>query len=192
MKKFLSSLAVAVASLAAASTASATSVTWNLSGVDFTTGNPVVDTATATGSFTIDSATLQVISFDVLVSGGTVSLANGGLADANHEYKSTAGDELFLSSSQAFFCTSNCFGSSVNLTLAFGSSPVNLTSGNIFLTSSTLDCPRCGTLSDVGTAKITTDSVNGQVAAVPEPATLALLGTGLFGLAARARRKLRR
>jgi hypothetical protein len=189
-KIFAVLFSAAALTLAGTGVASASTITWNLSNVNFVTGNPVIDTATATGFFTVDSVTEAVTGFDITVAGGTVSLANGGLQDANHHYLSvTLGgtDKLaFQSASVVEFCTSNCFGSQINLTLGL-SGPLTSGGGTILLNSSTLDCPRCGTLAAGSGAKITTNTVG--IEAVPEPGTLLLFGTGIAIAGARLRKR---
>jgi hypothetical protein len=184
--------------LGCASSASASTITWNLSDVVFGHDG---DTATAVGSFSVNSTTLAVTAFDITVSGGAVA-GVGGLENANHEYKSGGTDEVFElnGDTEFYFCvTATCFGGvtpTLNLAL---SSAITSAGGTISLlvgtgstgSTSTLDCPGCGLLKTTDAA-ITTNAVSVTSTAVPEPATLGLLGSGLSALAFRLRRRTRR
>lgn len=175
--------------LCGAALAGATPLTWQLSGVTFDDGT------TATGTFSYDAATDMLLSYSIAVQDGTLPAFTYTAANAANSCAKVAGgndlrtgcntndqaNEIFLGASDGSHALSLYLASALG---ANGGNVALLTAGNY--QSYEIDpaydyrIVTAGSLASV------------QAAAVPEPASIALVGiamTGMFGAARMQRRR---
>lgn len=163
-------------SLVTAAPALATPIVWTLSGATFDDG------ATASGTFTIESTTGAVLDWNITTTlGGTLP---GFTYDPT---TSMATRDAFLVNPYSFLLLEDP-GNVRYLNLSFTSSFT--VPGTVLLalgrpTAGSWECDNCSAVRTFTAGSAT------SAAAVPEPATFLLFGTGLAALAARRRFKKR-
>jgi PEP-CTERM motif-containing protein len=157
-------------------TASASPVTWDLSGVTFTSG------ASASGSFVYDALTITYSSIDITVSGA--AFGNGTYTILDPGFGSSGSEIVAVPSVLADFT-----GTPV---LAFDfASPLTDAGGTIALLANGHGIQQC--VDALCGSSFTVDallagSVTTSVTSTPEPSSLLLLGSGLLGLMLRRKR----
>jgi len=163
--------ALAIAALVAPAffgLAHATPITYQLDGVTFSDGT------TASGSVTFDAVTHQSSAFSISTMDGLLTAFTYDKSDAGLFYGGGAGQNNFV------IITTNGrrvfnFSFLTPFTDAGGTQAINI--------ASTYECYNCNPY-----RRVTGGSLTSEAAVVPEPTTVALIGLGLFGVAA-SRRK---
>jgi|ERR1700683_3534155 len=179
--KLLGLLAVPIIVTGFASAASATPITtWTLENVNLT--GPL-GAISVTGSFTNDSPT-DLQSWDITLSGAV-----------NEEFKTT-NSTFHDTNSSSFYLQLNSPFAYIDFDLAsplvVSATPTTLSllgnGTNVNIGQNTFTCVNaCSELQTFGAAGLTNTADPPDPPAVPEPATIGLLGTGLMALAARRR-----
>lgn len=160
-----------------ASSATAAPILWTLVGVSFDDG------ATASGSFSTDELTGQLLSYDISTTAGVLPAEHyDGIDDLNY------GNDYFEPNSFLVLSyASGTFFQYINLQFV---NPLNTPGVNPLVAGSgfqgSWECDDCATVRYVTEGYATSDGAP----AVPEPATLFLLGSGLIGFGLRRRRAL--
>ena len=165
----LASLVLGASLLTAGLPAQATPITYNLTDVRF------VDGTFATGTITFDADTKKSSSFFISTAAGVLSAFNWSLSNSGLYYGGGAGPNNFTMITTDGRRVFN-FSFLSPFTNTGGSNPINI--------ASAYECNNCGTF-----RRVTGGSLTAVGAAVPEPATLALMLPALGALTLRARRR---
>lgn len=151
------------------SPAFADSIAYSLEDVGFDDGG------TASGTFSVDSTTGDLLSYDIITTAGSV------LPGQEYDPANSFVDENAFSPNSFILDLDDA---SLYVTFAFASS---LTGGGTISIEdgfNSYECTDCGTYRLVTSGDVTTVTTS-----VPEPASLAIFGTGLAGLSWLRRRK---
>ena len=165
----LCTFALMAALLVFSTVAQADTLTWTLTGVRFDDGG------TANGTFTFDSDTNSILNWNLTTTaGGTLGAFSYNSGDGGSAFSNGAGSNDFFFDDAA----NDRYMRLNTLSGLTGPGTVGLGGGQF---GEGYECTNCGNVRFI---------VDGEVTSTPEPGSLALLGSGLVGLAGGLRRKL--